>query len=96
MKFLAAGRSEQTNPLELLSDNRFARMTDDWRRTYTFVVIDTPPIAQYSDAIAVATLAGRVLVLGRAKHTPYKGLREMMRRLAVTQSRVLGAVVNHF
>jgi protein-tyrosine kinase len=96
MKFLAAGRSEQTNPLELLSDNRFARMMDDWRRTYTFVVIDTPPVAEYSDAIAVATLAGRVLVLGRAKHTPYKGLREMMRRLAVTQSRVLGAVVNHF
>lgn len=96
MQFFSAGRVQQTNPLELLSDNRFARMMDDWRRSYTFVVIDTPPVAEYSDAVAVATLAGRVLVVGRAKHTPYKGLREMMRRLAVTQSRVLGAVMNHF
>jgi protein-tyrosine kinase len=96
MHFLAAGRSERNNPLELLSDNRFARMMEDWRRAYTFVVIDTPPLAEYSDAVAVATLAGRVLVVSRAKQTPYKGLKEMMRRLAVTQSRVLGAVVNHF
>jgi protein-tyrosine kinase len=96
MQFLAAGRSERTNPLELFSDNRFARMMEDWRRVYTFVVIDTPALAEYSDAVPVATLAGRVLVVSRAKQTPYKGMKEMLRRLAVTQSRVMGAVVNHF
>ena len=96
MQFLAAGRSGETNPLELLSDNRFARMMEDWRRAHTFVVIDTPALAEYADATAVATLAGRILVVSRAKQTAYKALREMMRRLAVTQSRVLGAVVNHF
>jgi capsular exopolysaccharide synthesis family protein len=96
MRFLAAGRTANKNPLELLSDNRFARMVEDWRRNHTFVVIDTPPVSRYADAMAVATLAGRVLILSRARNTRFKDMREMMRRLAVTQSHVLGAVVNNF
>lgn len=96
LRFLAAGKIAQANPLELLSDNRFARMMEDWRRNQTFVVIDTPPLSEYPDAQAVATLAGNVLVLSRTEHTPFKSMRELMRRLAMTQSRVLGAVVNHF
>jgi receptor protein-tyrosine kinase len=96
MKFLAAGHTLRTNPLELLSDNRFARIMQSWQNNYAFVVLDTPPIAEYSDALAIATLAGRALIIGRAKHTTYKDLRSMMRRLAITQTRVMGAVLNQF
>jgi capsular exopolysaccharide synthesis family protein len=96
MHFVAAGNVRQTNPLELLSDSRFARLLDQWRGSYSFVVIDTPPISEYADGLAVATLAGSVLTVNRAKHTSYDQVREMMRRLALTQSRVLGAVVSHF
>ena len=96
MKFLAAGHSLRTNPLELLSDNRFARIMQSWQNNYAFIVLDTPPIAEYADALAIATLAGRALIIGRAKHTTYKDLRSMMRRLAITQTRVMGAVLNQF
>ncbi len=96
MQFLSAGNTMQTNPLELLSDNRFAKIVHAWQESYSFVVLDTPPTSQYADALAVATLAGRALILSRAKHTTYKDLRAMMRRLASTQSRVLGAVLNQF
>jgi len=96
MKFLAAGHTLRTNPLELLSDNRFARIMQSWQNNYAFIVLDTPPIAEYADALAIATLAGRALIIGRAKHTTYKDLRSMMRRLAITQTRVMGAVLNQF
>jgi protein-tyrosine kinase len=96
MKFLAAGHTLRTNPLELLSDNRFARIMQSWQNNYAFIVLDTPPIAEYADALAIATLAGRALIIGRAKHTTYKDLRSMMRRLAITQTRVMGAVLNKF
>jgi protein-tyrosine kinase len=96
LQFLPAGSAGSTNPLELLSDNRLAKIIGQWRREHTFVVIDTPPLANHADAVAVAKLAGRVLILSRAKHTKFKDLRDMMRRLAVSQSRVLGAVINHF
>ena len=85
-----------TNPLELLSDRRFETLVRDWEQAFQFVVVDTPPVGQYADGLAVATIIGRVLSLSRAKRTPYKDTRDMMRRLAATRSRVLGAVINHF
>ena len=84
------------NPLELLSDGRFARLLQDWRKAYEFVILDTPPIKSYADGLAIATLAGRVLVLSRGQHTSFNETRELMRRLATTQSQILGAVINYF
>ena len=95
LSLLTAGPPPQ-NPLELLCDGRFEKMIDDWRQNYACVIFDTAPVERYSDALAVATLVGRVLAVCRAQHTPYTDTRNMLRRLAATQSRILGAVVNHF
>jgi receptor protein-tyrosine kinase len=84
------------NPLELLSDGRFSNLLNEWRNTYEFIVLDTPPVAQCADGLAVATMAARALVLSRAQHTTYKSTSALLRRLASTQSRLLGAVINHF
>jgi receptor protein-tyrosine kinase len=84
------------NPLELLSDGRFARLLQDWQKAYEFVILDTPPIRDYADGLAIATLAGRVLVLSRGQRTSFQEMRELMRRLATTQSQILGAVINYF
>jgi protein-tyrosine kinase len=95
MHLLTAGPTPP-NPLELLSDGRFEKLVTEWRNAYEFLVFDTPPLSRCADGIAVATLAGRVLILSRAQHTSYAGTRNMLRRLATTQSRILGAVLNHF
>jgi protein-tyrosine kinase len=92
---LPAG-TKVSNPLELLSDGHFERLLANWRRQYEFIVIDTPPVTEFSDGLAIATLSGRVLVLSRAAVTTHNSMREMLRRLASTQSRILGAVVNQF
>ena len=95
MSLLTAG-AVCSNPLELLSSNRFARLIDEWRQTYEFVIIDTAPVMQYSDGLAVASMVGRVLALTRAQHTPYKEMQDMLRRLSATRSQMLGAVISHF
>jgi receptor protein-tyrosine kinase len=84
------------NPLELLSDSRFEDTVAKWREQFAFVVIDTAPISRYADALAVATISGRVLSISRAKQTSYRAVRDMQRRLAATRARTLGAVINHF
>ena len=94
--FLLAAGPVPSNPLELLSDGRYERLVKEWRAAYEFVVIDTPPVSQFADALAVATLVGRVVILSRAKVTSYNNIREMMRRLETTRARVLGGVLNHF
>lgn len=95
LSMLAAGPAVP-NPLELLSGNRLGPLIQTWRYHYDFVVIDTPPVSQYADGLAVATLARRVLITGRQAVTPYKQMKGMLRRIAMTQSQVLGAVLNEF
>lgn len=95
MHLLTAG-PVAPNPLELLSDGRFSNLLAEWRNTYEFIVLDTPPVSQYADGIAVATMAARALVLSRAQHTTFKSTRELLRRLETAKSRLLGAVINHF
>lgn len=95
MSLLTAGNLP-ADPLELLSSRRFDALIEEWRDTFEFVVIDTAPVHQYSDGLAVASLAGRVLALSRAQHTPFKAMQDMLQRLAATRSQILGAVVNHF
>lgn len=95
LSLLTAGPTPD-NPLELLLDSRFATLVDEWRNNFDFVVLDTAPVAQYSDGLAVANLVKRVLALSRAKHTSYKDSTDMLRRLAATRSQIIGAVLNHF
>ena len=84
------------NPLELLSGGRFERIVADWRRTYEFVVIDTPPVSQFSDGLAVASVAGHVVVLGRTNSTSFNVLSELRRKLDTTNAWIVGAVMNNF
>ncbi|HUR40011.1 MAG TPA: CpsD/CapB family tyrosine-protein kinase [Verrucomicrobiae bacterium] len=94
--FLLPAGPAPPNPLELLSSRSFETLAGEWRQHFEYVVVDTPPVSRYADGLAVATITGRVLSLSRARRTPYRDTREMMRRLGATQSRILGAVINHF
>jgi receptor protein-tyrosine kinase len=84
------------NPLELVSHRRFERLITDLRRQFDFIVIDTPAVSLYSDALQIAALAKRVLALSRAESTSLQSMREMLRRLAATQSKIVGAVISRF
>jgi protein-tyrosine kinase len=95
MSLLMAG-PVPSNPLEMLSSETFASMVEDWRRNFDFVVFDTPPMRHYADALAVASVVGRVLALSRAQHTPAREMRDMLRRLSITRSQILGTVISHF
>jgi receptor protein-tyrosine kinase len=94
--YLVAAGSPPPNPLELLLDAAFARLVEDWRQHFDFVIFDTAPVTLYSDALAVASVAGHVLALTRANRTPHEDTRDMLRRLSATRADVLGAVISHF
>ena len=85
-----------SNPLELISGGRLESLILHSRHDYAFIVFDTPAVSQYADALTVAAISGRVLVLSRAQTTPYKEMKTMLRRLGPTQTRILGAVVSTF
>jgi receptor protein-tyrosine kinase len=84
------------NPLELLSGGRVERLLANWRNDQEFILIDTPPIAQYADGLSLAAMAGSVLVASRSNVTRHADMKDMLRRLRSTHSQVLGAVINNF
>jgi protein-tyrosine kinase len=84
------------NPLELVAHQRFERLLGELRRQYDFIVIDTPAVSLYADALQIATVARRVVVVSRSAATTFDGLKDMMRRLAMTDSKILGAVISRF
>jgi receptor protein-tyrosine kinase len=95
MALLTSGASS-SNPLELLSGIRFEQLAIEWRRSFEYVIVDTPPAAESSDAIAVASVAANVLLLSRANVTPFSALKELARKLETTHARTLGAVIGKF
>ncbi len=95
MSLVTAGATP-LNPLELLLHGNFSNLIDEWRRSFDFVVLDTSPVTPYSDGLAVAHVAGRVLALTRAHKTSYQDTKGMFRRLAATRAQILGAVISHF
>jgi protein-tyrosine kinase len=95
LRLLTAG-APPPNALEMLSDGRFQRLVNEWSRSYDFVIVDTPPISQYADGLAIATIVGLAIAVTRARHTPFNAVKEMMKRLGTTQAEVLGGVINYF
>jgi receptor protein-tyrosine kinase len=85
-----------TNPSELLSGDRLRRLVDRWISAYEFVVMDTPPASDHADAVNVAAASRSVVLLSRTQATPFKQMKELLRRLKLTQARVLGAVLGEF
>jgi protein-tyrosine kinase len=84
------------NPLELLSGGRLTRLMDTLSATFDFIIVDTPPISQYADGIAVATVAGSVIITSRAAHTTFKDMRDLLKRLGPTRAQIMGTVLSHF
>jgi receptor protein-tyrosine kinase len=95
LALLTSGGSPR-NPVELLSGRRFEQMLADWARNFEFILLDTSPAADFSDALAVATVARNVIVIGREKKTSFSALTRLCRNLHTTRANILGAVINSF
>ena len=95
LRLVTAGSSLR-NPTDLLSQDSFKLMVDEWHKTFELVVIDTPPMIQYADAQAIAAVAGSALTVSRANHTPFAGIEHMLRQLQAAGSDVAGTVISHF
>src|SRR6202142_1021220 len=80
LSVLMAGHSVP-NPLELLTNGHFQRQMSDWRKKYRMIIVDTPPITEYADGLAIASFAELVVVVGRSGSTPHKNIKEMLRRM---------------
>lgn len=95
LSILTAGPRPST-PLEILSDPMFGEMLAGWRRRHRHIILDTPAVSEFSDGLAVASHAARVVVVSRTHHSMMAQTRDMLRRLDSARATVVGGVLNHF
>lgn len=78
----------------LLNQAAFGDVFKVMRERYDLVVIDTPPLLQYPDALYVGKCADGVLMVVPAHGASRRGQQEARRLLDRVEARVLGTVLN--
>jgi capsular exopolysaccharide synthesis family protein len=78
------------NPSELLASNRMARLVEQLKKDYDYIVVDLPPITAVSDALAVSKNLDGVVMVVRAGVSDQQMLAEAMRQLEMVNVPVLG------
>lgn len=91
MDILASG-DIPPNPSELLASNRMAKLMEQLKAEYDYIVMDLPPVTAVSDALAVSKYLDGVVMVVRAGTSDQQMLAEALRQLEMVDVRVLGFV----
>lgn len=82
------------NPSEILASEYTADVLSGLSQMYDYVIIDTPPVNVVSDAMVISkSIAGILLVL-KYGVTTYEDLKEATRRTELSNTSIVGCVLN--
>ena len=69
------------NPSELLQGKRFARLIEEMRTVYDYIVIDCPPLGSVVDALIVGRISDGVALVIAAESISYKFAQKIKKQL---------------
>lgn len=90
LSILPAGREADAGHAELLADGDFSALLSEWRRTYDFIVFDSPPLLVTADAAILAGHADGTVMVVRERHCRRAELLEAYAKLSVAGGKLLG------
>jgi succinoglycan biosynthesis transport protein ExoP len=82
----------RANPADLLSSQRMRNVVEQLRHRYDFVVIDASPLLPVIDALAVAALVDKILMIVEWNRTPQMSVSDAFKILGPEIDRVAGFV----
>ncbi|HWC17568.1 MAG TPA: CpsD/CapB family tyrosine-protein kinase, partial [Terriglobales bacterium] len=89
--FLPAGRSSQ-QPLTIIQSTTTTELLKQLASSFTWIIIDSPPLIPLADAAVWAGLSDAVLVVARQGCTPKKALEKAIG--SFEKSKVFGMIMN--
>ena len=90
---LSSGKLEEDSP-ELLSSTHFQERITQLRHQFDFVIIDAPPLTQYSDAVAIGQRTDGLVLVLEANSTRREAASAITQSLRAADIRILAAVLN--
>ena len=85
--------SKSLNPPDVLGSERMKALIAHLKETFDYVVVDTPPLAPVIDAVVVANLADKTILVVQWASTPRELIETSLKQVSA-QKRVAGIVFN--
>ncbi len=82
------------NPAELLSSNKMKTFVKKVSESFDFVILDSPPVQNVTDSLALTQIVDGTVVVVRAGTTTYDLLQSGLKKLADVRAHILGFVLN--
>ena len=82
------------NPSEILSGDRLAKLFDELRTRFDYVIVDSAPVLPVSDSVALSRHVDGVLVVVECGRVSVGQLRQTLTSLSQVAAPVLGIVLN--
>lgn len=92
LAFLPAGPTTAP-PGQLWATDRAPSLIEELRGKFDYVIVDTPPLEKFNDAVAIAAQADGALVVSRIGKTTSAALQRTMQALQKANVTVIGTVV---
>ena len=67
---------------------------DELRKAYDIIIIDSPPVSAVTDALILATLSDKIVIVCSYGKTPSDLLKETKKSLESVSNKIAGIVVN--
>ncbi len=84
-------------PAELLASHQMADLVKMWELQYDLVILDAPPVLQFTDSVVLSSMVNSVLLMARHQKTPLSALEKSYRMLEEVHSssdRKINIVIN--
>ncbi len=82
------------NPVELLESNKFKNFLENSKKSFDYIIIDTPPLGVVIDAAVIANYCDSAIIVIAAKKIKVSLARNVKAQLEKCKCRILGAVLN--
>jgi capsular exopolysaccharide synthesis family protein len=82
------------NPAEMIASEGMMALLDEMKKSYDFIILDTPPITLVSDALSVVPATDGIVLVVRPKHVDRREVRRAIEQLEFVGGKILGCVAN--
>lgn len=83
------------NPAELIGSEQMASLLKLLQKSYTHVVIDSPPIASFTDGVLIASMVDGVILVVHSGKSSRQVVRRSRQLLHDVGAKILGVVLNN-
>jgi len=92
--YLLSSGAIPPNPAELLGSAQMKRLLDVAGETFAYIVIDSPPIASFTDGVLISLLVDGVILVVHGGKTSRQVVRRTRQILQEIGAKIIGVVLN--